>query len=121
MVSIQPCLPHQATLLIKSGYPRIPANSKEQTMSNQQIVISGVGLWTPPHQISNEELVVSYNAFADRYNAEHQAAIEAGELAASLTHRLNSSRKPRYSVSLCLHQGRHSRSSANDPSNPTQS
>ena len=34
------------------------------------------------HQISNEELVVSYNAFADRYNAEHQAAIEAGELAA---------------------------------------
>ena len=51
-------------------------------MSNQQIVISGVGLWTPPHQISNEELVVSYNAFADRYNAEHQTAIEAGELAA---------------------------------------
>ena len=51
-------------------------------MSNQQIVISGVGLWTPPHQISNEELVVSYNAFADRYNAEHQATIEAGELAA---------------------------------------
>ena len=77
-----PAYPHSATLLIKSGYPRIPANSKEQTMSNQQIVISGVGLWTPPHQISNEELVVSYNAFADRYNAEHQTAIEAGELAA---------------------------------------
>ena len=77
-----PAYPRQATLLIKSGYPRIPANSKEQTMSNQQIVISGVGLWTPPHQISNEELVVSYNAFADRYNAEHQTAIDAGELAA---------------------------------------
>ena len=51
-------------------------------MSNQQIVISGVGLWTPPHQISNEELVVSYNAFADRYNAEHQTAIEAGDMEA---------------------------------------
>ena len=76
-----PACPHSATLLIKSGYPRIPANSKEQTMSNQQIVISGVGLWTPPHQISNEELVVSYNAFAHRYNAEHQTAIDSGELA----------------------------------------
>ena len=51
-------------------------------MSNQQIVMSGVGLWTPPHQISNEELVVSYNAFADRYNAEHQTAIEAGDMEA---------------------------------------
>ena len=34
------------------------------------------------HQISNEELVVSYNAFADRYNAEHQTAIEAGDMEA---------------------------------------
>jgi len=48
--------------------------------ANASIVISGTGLWTPPHIVTNEELVESYNAFADKYNAENQAAIEAGEL-----------------------------------------
>lgn len=49
-------------------------------MSANHIVISGVGLWTPPYQVTNEELVESYNAFADLYNEEHKTAIEAGEL-----------------------------------------
>lgn len=44
------------------------------------VVISGTGLWTPEHIITNEELVASYNAWAENYNAEHAAAIEAGEL-----------------------------------------
>ena len=47
-------------------------------MSNQ-VVISGAGLWKPPHVITNEELVASYNAWAEQYNATHAAAIEAGE------------------------------------------
>jgi beta-ketodecanoyl-[acyl-carrier-protein] synthase len=51
-------------------------------MNPHNIVISGVGLWTPPYQVTNEELVESYNAFADLYNEANQAAIEAGELAA---------------------------------------
>jgi len=44
------------------------------------IVISGTGLYTPPQSISNDELVASFNAYVDAYNAEHAAAIEAGEL-----------------------------------------
>lgn len=46
-----------------------------------KVVISGTGLYTPPHRISNEELVVSFNAWAERFNADNAAAIAAGELA----------------------------------------
>lgn len=46
------------------------------------IVISGTGLWTPPDTITNEELVTALNTFAEKYNRENAAAIEAGELAA---------------------------------------
>lgn len=48
----------------------------------KKIVISGVGLWTPEHVITNEELVDSYNAYADKFNTEHAAQIDAGEMAA---------------------------------------
>ncbi|WP_191603620.1 beta-ketoacyl-ACP synthase III [Marinomonas algicola] len=51
-------------------------------MQNKSVVISGVGLWTPPNKITNEELVESYNAWAEVYNKEHQARIESGELLA---------------------------------------
>ncbi len=44
-------------------------------------VISATGLFTPPDSISNEELVASYNAYAERYNADHAAAIAVGDLA----------------------------------------
>jgi beta-ketodecanoyl-[acyl-carrier-protein] synthase len=50
-------------------------------MTMKQVVISGTGLFTPPHSISNEELVIAFNAYAERYNAEHAAAIAAGEMA----------------------------------------
>ena len=46
------------------------------------VVISGTGLWTPEHVITNEELVTSYNAWTDKYNMEHAAAIQAGDLEA---------------------------------------
>ena len=42
------------------------------------VVISGSGLWTPDNIITNHELVTAYNAWADRYNRRHAAAIEAG-------------------------------------------
>ena len=48
----------------------------------KQVVISGTGLFTPPHSISNEELVVAFNAYAEQYNVDHAAAIAAGELTA---------------------------------------
>jgi beta-ketodecanoyl-[acyl-carrier-protein] synthase len=44
--------------------------------------ISGTGLFTPPHAISNDELVASYNRYADMFNAENAEAIAAGEIAA---------------------------------------
>jgi len=46
------------------------------------IVISGTGLWTPPESIGNEELVNAYNAYAEKYNREHAAEIDAGALTA---------------------------------------
>tara|TARA_Y100000815_G_scaffold160825_1_gene145913 strand:+ start:1487 stop:2605 length:1119 start_codon:yes stop_codon:yes gene_type:complete len=45
-------------------------------------VISATGLWTPPHTVTNEELVESYNAWADRWNEANRAEIEAGTLEA---------------------------------------
>lgn len=49
---------------------------------NYSAVISGVGLWTPMHSISNEELVASYNAWAEKYNLEHAQDIERGDIEA---------------------------------------
>ena len=48
---------------------------------SQLVVISGTGLWKPENTITNEELVESYNAYADKYNAENEALIASGELA----------------------------------------
>jgi len=45
---------------------------------SQEIVISGGGLWNPEYTITNEELVEAYNAWAQKYNFEHAATIEAG-------------------------------------------
>ena len=47
-------------------------------MSNA--VISGSGVFTPPHVVTNEELVQSYNNYADRYNAENTEAIKSGKI-----------------------------------------
>ena len=48
--------------------------------SSPKIVISGSGVWTPPNIITNEELVESYNAYAERFNADHAADIAAGKI-----------------------------------------
>ncbi len=47
-----------------------------------QVVISGVGLWHPPHIITNAELVASYNEWANAFNQEHAAQIAAGAIEA---------------------------------------
>lgn len=47
----------------------------------QKVVISGTGLYTPPNSISNDELVASFNAWAERFNADNAAAIAAEEMA----------------------------------------
>jgi len=48
----------------------------------KQAVISGTGLFTPANSISNEELVAAFNAYAELFNAENAAAIEAGTVTA---------------------------------------
>ncbi len=45
-----------------------------------QAVIAATGLYTPPHSISNEELVEAFNTYVERFNAANTRAIEAGEI-----------------------------------------
>ena len=46
------------------------------------IVISGTGVFTPPHAISNQELVHAFNTYADSFNEANREAIARGELTA---------------------------------------
>ncbi len=46
----------------------------------QDIVISGTGVFTPPHSLSNAELVAGYNAHVDEWNAAHAEEIDSGEM-----------------------------------------
>lgn len=48
----------------------------------KQVVVSGTGLFTPTESISNDELVASFNAYVEKFNADNAAAIEAGEIEA---------------------------------------
>ena len=45
-------------------------------------VISATGLFTPEETITNAELVESFNAYVERFNAANAAGIEAGEVEA---------------------------------------
>lgn len=45
-------------------------------------VITGTGVFTPDQAISNDELVETFNAYADMTNAENADAIAAGEMEA---------------------------------------
>ena len=56
-----------------------------------QVVLSATGLYNPPESISNEELVISFNAYVDRYNAAHADEIAAGQKA-PLSHSQNHER-----------------------------
>ncbi|UCJ14751.1 beta-ketoacyl-ACP synthase III [Pseudomonas sp. MM211] len=46
------------------------------------VVISGTGLYTPANSISNDELVASFNAFVQQFNADNAEAIGRGEVEA---------------------------------------
>ncbi|PYF09474.1 beta-ketodecanoyl-[acyl-carrier-protein] synthase [Rhodobacter viridis] len=45
-----------------------------------QPAITATGVFVPPDAISNDDLVAAFNAFADRFNAEHADRIAEGEL-----------------------------------------
>ncbi|WP_204113354.1 beta-ketoacyl-ACP synthase III [Shimia biformata] len=42
--------------------------------------ITGTGVFTPENVITNDELVLAFNAYADRVNEQNAAAIEAGDV-----------------------------------------
>lgn len=45
-----------------------------------KVCISGSGLFTPAESVSNDELVVAFNAYVERFNADNEAAISAGDV-----------------------------------------
>ncbi|MDE2161986.1 MAG: beta-ketoacyl-ACP synthase III [Alphaproteobacteria bacterium] len=45
------------------------------------LALTGTGVYTPAHSISNEELVAVFNEYVRRYNAAHADAIAAGTVA----------------------------------------
>jgi beta-ketodecanoyl-[acyl-carrier-protein] synthase len=47
-----------------------------------QAVITGTGLYQPPHIVTNEELVAAFNAYAEAQNAKNADAIARGEAVA---------------------------------------
>ncbi len=42
-------------------------------------VIAATGLYTPPFSLSNAELVETFNAYVERFNAAHAEAIAAAK------------------------------------------
>ena len=40
-----------------------------------QVILSGTGLFTPSESVSNEELVASFNAYVDKFNADNAALV----------------------------------------------
>lgn len=53
-------------------------------LSDDVIVITGTGLFTPPRSISNAQLVASLTAASDRWNEAHRDEIAAGTVVARL-------------------------------------
>ncbi len=51
----------------------------------KDVVISGTGLYKPPHIITNAELVEAFNAYAALQNEKNAARIAAGEVAPMVT------------------------------------
>ena len=52
------------------------------TAAMHDAIIAATGLYTPPFSVSNSELVEAFNAYVERFNAEHADAIASGEIVA---------------------------------------
>lgn len=53
-------------------------SGRKETGTVPETLIRATGYWAPPSVIDNDELVASYNAYAERFNREHAEAIAAG-------------------------------------------
>lgn len=65
-----------------AGHLLLAVSLSERDREMKKVVISGSGLFTPPHAVSNEELVVAFNQYVANWNAAHAAEIAAGTVAA---------------------------------------
>jgi beta-ketodecanoyl-[acyl-carrier-protein] synthase len=63
---------------------RVSAKNLKKEEILAPLVVSGTGMFVPPHAISNQELVTAYNQYVYRTNAAHAAEIAAGTRAALL-------------------------------------
>jgi len=59
---------------------RAPVRAPQPGGVVQEVVVTGSGLWTPPHFVSNEDLVASLSAAVEAWNREHADEIAGGEL-----------------------------------------
>lgn len=50
------------------------------TLIKNDVRIVATGLFTPPHSISNDELVEAFNGYVDQFNEANATAISAGEI-----------------------------------------
>src|ERR1700761_3344414 len=61
--------------------PSPPKSSAVGSLILTEAVIAATGLYTPPYSLSNAELVETFNAYVERFNAANADAIAAGEVA----------------------------------------
>ncbi|MFT7685571.1 MAG: beta-ketodecanoyl-[acyl-carrier-protein] synthase [Candidatus Azotimanducaceae bacterium] len=55
-------------------------NFSDEVWVTDKVVLSGAGLWKPSNIITNEELVDSYNAYAERHNQQNELEISESKL-----------------------------------------
>jgi len=67
-------------MILTSIINNLSSGNPLMATSNNPTVISGTGLWTPEHSVSNEELVE--DGYAVKFNREHASDIEAGDMTA---------------------------------------
>ena len=61
---------------ISPGFAGLPTHEGNEMVN---VVISGTGVYTPPHAVSNEQLVAAFNHYVSQYNQRSAAAIAAGQ------------------------------------------
>jgi beta-ketodecanoyl-[acyl-carrier-protein] synthase len=69
-------------LAFRARLRQLGTNQNKGMAELASIAISGTGLFTPPHSISNDELVASFNEYVARHNRRHADAIAEGSVQA---------------------------------------
>ena len=68
--------------MIDRAHPAGSPGVAERHRPLHKAVIAATGLYTPPNAVSNEELVIAFNSFVEKHNAQFAAEIAEGDVAA---------------------------------------